>query len=103
MSVQTFVLSNGQEVVANVDHVGEDFIHVDDPLVLQQMIDPQTGRPLVGFAEWPALAQRGQTILVPISGLLSMPATPLEEVERSYISNTTGLSLPPAQPKILLG
>lgn len=103
MTVQSFVLSNGQEVVAIVDHVGNDFVHARDPLVLQQMMDPQTGRPMVGFSEWPSLAARGQTIRVPITGLFSMPVTALEEVVRSYISNTTGLSLPPAQPKILLG
>jgi hypothetical protein len=31
-----------------------------------------------------------------------MPLKPHEEVERNYISNITGLELPPAQPKILL-
>ena len=103
MNVQTFVLANGQEVVADLVHIDERYIHLEDPLVLQQMMDPQTGRPIVGFGEWPALAKRGQVIRVPITGVLSMPVEAQEEVERSYLANTTGLSLPPAQPKILLG
>lgn len=101
MTIKSVVLANGQELVAHVVAVDENFVQLTDPLVLQQMIDQKTGRPIVGFAEWPAMARRGQTIRVPITGLLAMPALVLEEVERSYISNTTGLSLP-AEPKILL-
>jgi hypothetical protein len=103
MSVMTFVLVTGQEIVADVDHVGDDFVHARDPLVFQQGRDPETGRIVNGFAEWPALAERSQTIRVPISGILSMPAEAHEEIKRNYIANTTGLALPSANPKILLG
>jgi hypothetical protein len=73
-------------------------------MVFQTVRHPETGQPIHGFGEWPALAnpKDQDRIRIPIASVLCMPLTPHEEVERNYISNITGLELPPAQPKILL-
>lgn len=102
MNVQTVVLSNGQEIIGNIDHISDCFIHITNPLVLHQIRDPQTGQAVPAFAEWPALARRDQQLRIPIASVTVMPVDVHESLERDYISTTTGLSLPPAQPKILL-
>ena len=105
MDVRTFPLVSGQELVVDLSHIDDRFIHVATPMVFQTVRHPETGQPVHGFGEWPALANPEQDDLVriPIASVLAMPLKAHEEVERNYISNITGLELPPAQPKILLG
>lgn len=102
MNVLTFKVIGGEELVANVSHVGSDFITAEDVVVLQMMQHPETGKPVQAFGDWPALAKRGQEMRIPVSALLSMPVEAHEELARHYISNVTGLELPPVTPKILL-
>lgn len=105
MDVRTFPLVSGQELVVDLIHIDDRFIHVSTPMVFQTVRHPETGQPIHGFGEWPALAdpkQEDTRIRIPIASVLCMPLKPHEEVERNYISNITGLELPPATPKILL-
>lgn len=102
MDVRTFPLLNGQELVVSLSHIDEHFIHVETPLVFQTMRHPETGQPIHGFGEWPALGAPDDVVRIPITAVLAMPMKANEDVERAYIANTTGLELPPATPKILL-
>lgn len=102
MNVQTFKVLNGEEIVADVTHVGDDFVHAQNTVVLQSMQHPETGKIVRAFGDWPALAIPGQTIRIPITALMTMPAQAHEELERQFTMNVTGLELPPATPQILL-
>lgn len=104
MNVHTFPLVSGQELVVDLIHIGNHFVHVATPMVFQTVRHPETGQPVHGFGEWPALASTEQPdqIRIPIASILCMPLVPHEEIVRNYISNITGLELPPATPKILL-
>lgn len=103
MDVRTFPLVSGQELVVDLAFVHDQFIHVKSPMVFQTVRHPETGQPMHGFGEWPALfIADGSVIQIPITAVLAMPMKPHEEVERSYIANVSGLALPPATPKILL-
>lgn len=106
MNVHTFPLIGGQELVVDLIYVDKRFIVVSNPMVFQVVRHPETGQPMQGFGEWPALADpksdQNTQIQIPISSVLAMPLKAHEEVERSYISNVTGLDLPPATPKILI-
>jgi hypothetical protein len=102
MDVRTFPLVNGQELVVDLVSIDDDLIYVKTPMVFQTIVHPETGRPVHGFGEWPALAEASQVIRIPLTSVLAMPAKVHEEVERNYTANVTGLALPPATPKILL-
>jgi hypothetical protein len=106
MNVHTFPLVSGQELIVDLVHIDDRFIHVATPMVFQTVRHPETGQAIHGFGEWPALAdpkaEGNESIRIPIASVLCMPLVPHEEVVRNYISNITGLELPPAQPKILL-
>ena len=104
MNVLTFKVIGGEELVANVIHIGDDFIQATDVVVLQMMQHPESGKPVQAFGDWPALAKRdtGEPLRIPVSALLTMPTEAHEELTRHYISNVTGLELPPVTPKILL-
>lgn len=106
MNVCTFPLIGGQELVVDLVHIDDRFIYVMTPMVFQIVRHPQTGEPMQGFGEWPALVDpkhdMNTQIRIPVSSVLAMPLKAHEEVERSYISNVTGLDLPPATPKILI-
>lgn len=104
MNVYTLPLCTGQELVVDLTHIDDVFINVKTPMVFQVIQDPQTGKPTQAFGEWPALALSDpeQVVRIPISSVLAMPLKAHEQIERNYVSNLTGLELPPAQPKILL-
>ena len=102
MNVKTFKVLGGEELIANVIHVGDRFVVAADVVVLQFMQHPETGKPVKAYGDYPALAKLGQDISFPITSLLTMPVDAHEELERQYVANVTGLELPPATPKILL-
>jgi hypothetical protein len=104
MDVRTIPLATGQELVVDLVFIDESFIHVNTPMVFQVLTHPQTGETKQGFGEWPALRNpEEERVRIPVSSVLAMPMKTHEEVERSYVANITGLALPPATPKILLG
>lgn len=104
MDVRTLPLTSGQELVFELLTVTNGFIEVKNPMVFQTVRNPQTGEPMHGFGEWPALRAQGDDVLqIPVTAVMLMPVKAHEEVERNYIANVTGLELPPATPKILLG
>lgn len=103
MNVKVFKLINGEEIIANVMSIGTDRITVQNPCVLQMVQHPETKQPIQAFADWPALARHEQDVQIPITALTAFPLDAHEELERNYVSNITGLELPPVTPKILLG
>lgn len=102
MNVQTLKLLNGEEIVGDLLHVGDDFIQLTNAVVLQHMIHPETGKQVRVFGDWPALAEPGQTIRIPVTAVMVMPLDAHEELVRQFTMNITGLELPPTTPKILL-
>lgn len=102
MDVKTFKVVGGEELVCNIVVEHDRYIIAADVVVLQVVQNPATGEQVRAFGNWPALAKIGQEIKIPLSALLTFPVEAHEELERQYISNVTGLELPPATPKILL-
>lgn len=102
MDVKTFKVIGGEEIVCNVMVETSNFVIATDVVVLQVVRDPKTGEQMQAFGNWPALAKLGQEIKIPVSALLTFPVEAHEELARQYISNVTGLELPPVTPKILL-
>ncbi len=103
MNIKTFKLINGEELLADIKSSAAGFIHAANVVVLQVMAHPETGRPVQSFCNWPALAKPDQVMIIPLAALMSYPADVHEELERQYLASVTGLELPPATPKILLG
>jgi hypothetical protein len=103
MNIKTFKLINGEELIADIKSLDTTHIHAENVVVLQVMAHPETGRPIQSFCNWPALAKQDQVMIIPLTAVMSYPADVHEELERQYLSSVTGLELPPATPKILLG
>ncbi len=101
MLVRSFIFKNGQEVVAQLVNEGDDFI-VKSPLVIHMMRDQQ-GMPSLGFAPMSMIRRDGAEVTFYKSALSTAPVEVEPEVEKSYIENTTGLSLPPSQGNLILG
>ena len=92
----------GEEIIGNDVHVYDDVVTMKDTVVLRGVQDPKTGEVIAGFGDWPAVGLIGQVYRIPTSALVLMPYTIHEDLERQYISNVTGMMLPPAASKILL-
>ncbi len=103
MQVRSFILSNGQEIVANLvaEPFQGDYI-VRNPLVVHMMRDAQ-GMPSLGFAPLSMIRRDNADVTIFKHALTSAPAEVEPDVEKSYVESTTGLSLPPSQGNILLG
>ena len=103
MNIKTIKTINGDELVLDLKGIVDGCVVADTVLIMQMMQDPKTGNVVPAFGDWPALAKPGQTLRIPVTAILSMPVDAHEEVARQYTSNVTGLQLPPAAPKILMG
>lgn len=93
----------GEEIIGNDVHVNGDIVTMKDTVVLRGVQDPKTGEVIAGFGDWPAVAAIGQALRIPVSALVLLPYSVHEDLERQYISNVTGMTLPPVTPKIILG
>jgi hypothetical protein len=93
----------GEEIIGNDLHMHDDVVTMKDTVVLRGVQDPKTGEVIAGFGDWPAVGLLGQSYRIPISALVLLPYAVHEDLERQYISNVTGMELPPVAPKILLG
>lgn len=104
MDVVTLKLVGGEEILGQLSHINDEFVHMIQPVVMQRVQHPGTGEVIQGFGDWPALAQPSDTPRrIRLTAIAVMPLPAHEELARQYTSNVTGLELPPATPKILLG
>lgn len=93
MDVRSFMLTTGQELVAEfVDITGRGY-KIRNPLVAH-MMRGETGVQL-GFAPWSLLHKDDQIIELLTHSVLSEPVELEGEVASSYIQQQTGLILPP--------
>ena len=104
MEVQAIKTIAGEEIIGSDVFVDETHgvLCMTNTVVLRGVQHPQTGEVIAGFGDWPAVGALGQTYTVRLSAILLMPYEINEDLKRQYISNVTGLELPPATPKILL-
>lgn len=92
----------GEEIIGNDVNVIDGYVIMKDTVVLRGVQDPKTGEVIAGFGDWPAVGLVGQAYRLPVTALVLMPYSVHEDLERQYISNVTGMVLPPVAPKILL-
>ena len=102
MDVRSFMLSTGQELVANVLNVSDVVYTIKNPLIVHMMHGPD-GKPQLGFAPWSMIHTDGQSIEILEHALLCRPVQIEDQVAQSYIQNTTGLILPSMGGQILHG
>lgn len=95
MSVKSFMLTTGQELIAQFVEVTGRGYKVKSPLVVHMMRGPD-GAPQLGFAPWSMIHAEGQVVELLITGLLADPVDVMSEVEASYLSNVSGILVPPA-------
>lgn len=92
----------GEEIIGHDVHINDEFIHMTDTVVLRGVQHPETGQVIPGFGDWPALGIVGQQYRIPRSSIVLMPYKINEDLERQYVSNVTGMTLPPVTPQIIL-
>jgi hypothetical protein len=102
MTVMSFLLATGQELIAQlVEETGRGY-KIKSPLVVH-MMRAEDG-PRLGFARWSMIQSEDAQVHVLFSGLLADPVVVIEEVEASYLSSVSGILIPPkASGNILLG
>ena len=94
MDVKSFMLVTGQELIAQqVDITGRGY-KIKNPLVVH-MMRSENGVNL-GFAQWSMIHKPDVVIELLTGGLAADPVTVLEEVETRYLSNISGIMLPPS-------
>lgn len=94
MTVKSFMLTTGQELIAKkVEDTGRGF-KIKNPLVVHMMRGPEGVN--LGFAQWSMLHKEGTEIELLFSGLVADPVDVLDEVEASYLTNVSGILVPPA-------
>lgn len=95
MTVKSFMLATGQELIASlVTETGQGYM-IKDPLIVHMMRGPD-GKPQLGFAPWSMIHSESATSELFDHGLLCKPVDVLSEVEASYLSNVSGILVPPA-------
>ena len=95
MQVRSFVLSTGQELVAQLVESTETGYKIKNPLVVHMMRGPD-GQPTLAFAQWSMVQNPDEAIDIFNHALVSKPVALIPEVEASYISNTSGILVPAA-------
>lgn len=100
-TVRSFMLVDGKELIAQlVENTGLGY-KIKAPLVIH-MMRGQDG-PSLGFAPW-SMIQADAQIELFFGGLMTDPVPVLPEVEASYLTNVSGIFIPPTQASnILLG
>ena len=102
MEVRSFILTTGQEMIAQLVQENPSSYVIRNPLVAHMMRGAD-GQPTLGFAPWYVLHADNQDIELFSHALISKPVEIEPDVSKSYIENTTGVALPPSQGNILLG
>lgn len=100
MTVCSFMLVTGQELIASLEKSTGTGYDVKQPLVLHLMRGAD-GAVNVGFAQWSMIHDQ-EVVHLKESALLADPIEVLAEVEASYLSNVTGILVPPTGGRILM-
>lgn len=102
MTVRSFMLVTGQELIASLEKTTGTGYTVKQPLVLH-MMRAADGSVNVGFAQWSMIHDTSE-IHLKESALLADPIPVIAEVEASYMSNVTGILVAPESTgRILMG
>jgi hypothetical protein len=100
--VRSFMLADGKELIAQVIEATGRGYKIKAPLVIHMMRGPD-GAPSLAFAPWSMIHLEGETIELLYSGMMADPVAVLDQVEASYLTNVSGIFVPPAASNILLG
>jgi hypothetical protein len=96
------MLVDGKELIAQVlEETGRGY-KIKSPLVIHMMRGPD-GAPSLAFAPWSMIHTEGETIEVLYTALMADPVTVLDQVEASYLTNVSGIFVPPSASNVLLG
>jgi hypothetical protein len=104
MQVKSFMLTSGHELIAQLVEVTGRGYKIKKPLVAH-MMRTQDGVQ-VAFARWSMLHTEEAVIeLLTSGGLVADPVDVVSEIEASYLSNVSGILVPPTAPagRILQG
>ena len=101
MNVRSFKLISGQELIATVVEGTVKGYKVKNPLVVHIMRG-HTGQEQLAFSEWSMIHKEGEIVEILEHGLAAGAVSVIDEVEKSYLEQTTGVALPEAG-KILMG
>lgn len=94
MDVRSFKLLTGEELIAKlVSPTGQGYI-IETPLVVHVLRGPD-GQGTLAFAPWSMVQKDDSQVELYDHALACKPVEVVGEVETSYISQVTGLSLPP--------
>lgn len=95
------MLTNGQELIAQIESENNGSYVIKNPLVVHMMHGPD-GHPQLGFAPW-SMLHEDVSITLHLHALAADPVSLPKKVEDSYIQNTTGLQLASPTGQILHG
>jgi hypothetical protein len=101
LNIKSFMLTNGQELIAELQSEGDTSFTIKNPLVVHMMHGPE-GVPQLGFAPWSMLHEE-EPIELHKHAVSASPVSLPKKVEDSYIQNTTGLQLATSTGQILHG
>jgi hypothetical protein len=101
MDIRSFMLTTGQELIANLVAATGTGYKVKNPLVIHMMRGAD-GQPTLGFSKWSLLHDEEEVELLD-HALVARPVKILGEVSDSYIQQTTGLILATPSNQLLRG
>lgn len=100
MQVRSFILINGQELIAELRQATGRGYQIRNPLVVQVMRGPD-GNPSLAFMPWSHIRVEGSQMELFDAAVASCDEV-TAEVEQAYIEQTTGISVP-AKSQIITG
>ena len=89
-NVKVLKLITGEEVVARVEQKNTMYI-LDNPMTLQHLPNPQTGRVEMALIPW-IFSGKCEEIAVSIDHVIAQDE-PKQQAEKNYLTAVTGLSL----------
>ena len=95
MEVKSFILQNGQEIIAEVIGHSSSSLEwrIRNPLAIQ-MIRGKEGQPELGFAPVSMIHQPDEELTVYSTSILFSPADIDDRVVAAYVEQQTGLLIP---------
>lgn len=100
--VKSFMLATGQELIAQQVEVTGLGYCIKQPLVVHMMRTQEGVN--VGFARWSMMHSEDAVIELFDHALLAKPVDVVAEIESSYLTNVSGILVPPTAPgRILQG
>ena len=94
MEVRSIKIISGEEIVGDIVTTTADGYHVKNPLVLHLM-KGQDGVPTIAFAQYSLVHKLDAVVVFPETSVSCRPVEVMDEVEQSYVQNTSSIFLPP--------